>query len=264
MPSSPIQEQNHSSWKDLRPPMLMPLLAEPGISTRPASATLRDPVFKSKQAQPSILTLLGSDLSSFSSAQTRPRRLTWVESERIWVVTSPSTGPPTVSSTWGDVNWSAAAYRPPPLQHSQSMDMTLAREAQPEPEPDDLPPPYERHYFDRPLPLLPPEAEMDPSPRAAGSVHRRKLETLSRPKTKTAGEKRRIAAKPAISRVTAHLHDQKVRAPVPDAWQTVICEVMHGQPITTHVNAGNAMPNTETEDADGVPGCTGPDSRSRN
>lgn len=104
-----------------------------------------------------------SDFSSFSSAQTRPRRLTWVESERIWVVTSPSTGPPTVSSTWGDVNWSAAAHRPPPLQHSRSMDMTLAREAQPEPEPDDLPPPYERHYFDRPLPLLPPEAEMDPS-----------------------------------------------------------------------------------------------------
>jgi hypothetical protein len=43
------------------------------------------------------------------------------------------------------------------------MDMTLAREAQPEleTEPEDLPPPYERHYFDRPLPLLPPEAEMD-------------------------------------------------------------------------------------------------------
>ncbi|GIK02456.1 hypothetical protein Aspvir_006512 [Aspergillus viridinutans] len=102
-----------------------------------------------------------SDLSSFSSTRSRPRRLTWVESESIWVVTSPSAGSPTASSTWGDVNWSAAAYRPPPLQHSRSMDMTLAH-AQAHPEPDDLPPPYERHYFDRPLPPLPPEAEMDP------------------------------------------------------------------------------------------------------
>lgn len=106
-----------------------------------------------------------SDLSSFSSAQSRPRRLTWVESESIWVVTSPSTGSPTSSSTWGDVNWSAAAYRPPPLQHSRSMDMTLAHsQAHPQqPDDDDLPPPYERHYFDRPLPPLPPGAEMDHS-----------------------------------------------------------------------------------------------------
>ncbi|EAW23193.1 uncharacterized protein NFIA_018940 [Aspergillus fischeri NRRL 181] len=105
-----------------------------------------------------------SDLSSFSSAPNRPRRLTWVESESIWVVTSPSTGSPTTSSTWGDVNWSAAAYRPPPLQHSRSMDMTLAHsQAHSQPDDDDLPPPYERHYFDRPLPPLPPGAEMDPS-----------------------------------------------------------------------------------------------------
>ncbi|KAF7125239.1 hypothetical protein CNMCM5793_001417 [Aspergillus hiratsukae] len=339
-------------------------LASPGIEPfllqRPASADAH--------ALPRRAS--NSDLSSFSSAQTRPRRLTWIESESIWVVTSPSTGPPTASATWGDVNWSAAAYRPPPLQHSRSMDMTLAREAQPEPEPDDLPPPYERHYFDRPLPLLPPEAEMDPSvggtaysqrttacqshpPRAwsvpplqrvnlLGTVgiwlnnipvieeYTRRLlsrarsglyivafvgswKQLSRPKTKTAGEKRKIAA---ISRVTAHLYDQKVRAPVRDAWQTVIREdggfsilaemrqmraeiesyrkefesfreeseshrqshldlrqraisiwvrdalskdtprrkeeIMHGQPITTHLNAGNAMPNTGTEDADGV------------
>ncbi|GIJ84338.1 hypothetical protein Asppvi_003178 [Aspergillus pseudoviridinutans] len=103
-----------------------------------------------------------SDLSSFSSARSRPRRLTWVESESIWVVTSPSTGSPTSSSTWGDVNWSAAAYRPPPLQHSRSMDMTPTH-SQSHPEPDDLPPPYERHYFDRPLPLLPSEAGMVPS-----------------------------------------------------------------------------------------------------
>ncbi|GFF29753.1 hypothetical protein IFM61606_01519 [Aspergillus udagawae] len=103
-----------------------------------------------------------SDLSSFSPAQRRPRRLTWVESERIWVVTSSPAGSPTSSSTWGDVNWSAAAFRPPPLQHSRSMDVTLAH-SQALPQPDDLPPPYERHYFDRPLPPLPPGVEMDPS-----------------------------------------------------------------------------------------------------
>ncbi|KAF7163966.1 hypothetical protein CNMCM5623_008627 [Aspergillus felis] len=103
-----------------------------------------------------------SDLSSFSSARSRPRQLIWVESENIWVVTSPSTSSPTSSSTWGDINWSAAAYRPPPLQHSRSMDMTLAY-SQSHPEPDDLPPPYERHYFDRPLPPLPREAEMESS-----------------------------------------------------------------------------------------------------
>ncbi|KAH2659996.1 hypothetical protein KXV79_005938 [Aspergillus fumigatus] len=105
-----------------------------------------------------------SDLSGFSSAPNRPRRLTWVESERIWIVTSPSTGSPTTSSTWGDVNWSAAAYRPPPLQHSRSMDMTLTHsQAHLPPDDDDLPPPYERHYFDRPLPHLPPQAGMDSS-----------------------------------------------------------------------------------------------------
>ncbi|KAH1291191.1 hypothetical protein KXX16_000926 [Aspergillus fumigatus] len=109
-------------------------------------------------------TIHNSDLSGFSSAPNRPRRLTWVESERIWIVTSPSTGSPTTSSTWGDVNWSAAAYRPPPLQHSRSMDMTLTHsQAHLPPDDDDLPPPYERHYFDRPLPHLPPQAGMDSS-----------------------------------------------------------------------------------------------------
>jgi hypothetical protein len=62
------------------------------------------------------------------------------------------------------VNWSTAAYRPPPLQHSRSMDMTPAHsQADRRPDDDDLPPPYERHYFDRPFPPLPPGAEMNSS-----------------------------------------------------------------------------------------------------
>ncbi|RHZ59710.1 uncharacterized protein CDV56_102384 [Aspergillus thermomutatus] len=176
MPSSPVQQQRHSTaCKDLRPPTLTPFLAEPSTSTRTASPTLHGTIFQSKQAKPSISTLLNSDISSFSSVQTpprphsTPRRLTWVESESIWIVTSPSPGSPTSSSTWGDVNWSAAACRPPPLQHSRSMDMAFTH-GQTQPAPDDLPPPYERHYFDRPLPPLPPEAEMDLSV-GGSSIH---------------------------------------------------------------------------------------------
>ncbi|KAH1487967.1 hypothetical protein KXX57_003346 [Aspergillus fumigatus] len=142
---------------------------------RPASAdahALRrtkylNPAYIRHTAQPCLRVQAGPPIQldstiHFSSAPNRPRRLTWVESERIWIVTSPSTGSPTTSSTWGDVNWSAAAYRPPPLQHSRSMDMTLTHsQAHLPPDDDDLPPPYERHYFDRPLPHLQPQAGMD-------------------------------------------------------------------------------------------------------
>ncbi|EAW08146.1 uncharacterized protein ACLA_028710 [Aspergillus clavatus NRRL 1] len=76
-----------------------------------------------------------------------PRRLTWIESESIWIITSAGASPSSPSSTWGDVNWAAASRRPPVLTHSRSMDLSLRQTQAVE----EVPPPYERHYFDRPL-----------------------------------------------------------------------------------------------------------------
>jgi hypothetical protein len=112
-----------------------------------------------------------------SSSLSTPHQLVWVESEQIWILTTRTTPPSTItpphhlhphyrphSSLAPIPNPSFATGTgigaPSTLSHSRSMEMnpsTSIREYWGDiNDPEDQPPPYEQHIFDRPLgPILP-------------------------------------------------------------------------------------------------------------
>ncbi|KAL2826077.1 hypothetical protein BDW59DRAFT_161199 [Aspergillus cavernicola] len=91
-----------------------------------------------------------------SNSISTPHQLVWLESEQIWILTTRST-PPTPaphrrprSSLSPMLNAGPATGRQASQSHSRSMDL-FSTDYPEDLEPDDLPPPYEDHFFDRPL-----------------------------------------------------------------------------------------------------------------
>ncbi|KAJ0419067.1 hypothetical protein BJY00DRAFT_314324 [Aspergillus carlsbadensis] len=152
-------------------------LAEPSSHTAPyRSSAARNPITQ---------TNTGAAISSpqptrpitrpHSSSLSTPHQLVWVESEQIWILTTRITPPSTLTpphhlhpqyrphlSLAPVPNPSFATGRgtPSTLTHSRSMELNPSTSITEfwgdVNDPEDLPPPYEQHMFDRPLgPILP-------------------------------------------------------------------------------------------------------------
>ncbi|KAL2866690.1 uncharacterized protein BJX67DRAFT_121588 [Aspergillus lucknowensis] len=121
--------------------------------------------FGASQSQPTTSSTLTApsrrSSRSQSSSISNPHQLVWVESEQIWILTT-RTAPPTPphqrsqSSLSPTPHAGTAAGRAGPLSHSRSMELFPSGYSPGDPEPEDVPPPYEHHIFDQPLgPILP-------------------------------------------------------------------------------------------------------------
>ncbi|KAL4811460.1 hypothetical protein BDV18DRAFT_156048 [Aspergillus unguis] len=79
-----------------------------------------------------------------STSESTPHQLVWVESEQIWILTSRTTTP-TSEQRPRSANAMHGSTR------SRNLHPLAGFFGEPEPEPEDLPPPYEQHIFDQPL-----------------------------------------------------------------------------------------------------------------
>ncbi|KAI9367020.1 hypothetical protein BJX61DRAFT_364035 [Aspergillus egyptiacus] len=149
----PDSNSNNNDTRTLPRSHQDPSTPGPSHRTPPSSATRSSP--SSRQPR--------THSNSFST----PHQLVWLESEQIWLLTTHTTTNSTPSAPThrqrpdSSLSPMFHAQRPAaraPLSHSRSMDSYSS-----DPEPDDLPPPYEQHMFDQPLgPVLPAVTRVPP------------------------------------------------------------------------------------------------------
>ncbi|KAL5048052.1 hypothetical protein BDW71DRAFT_205996 [Aspergillus fruticulosus] len=111
-------------------------------------------------------TLAPSPRSSrpHSNSVSTPHQLVWVESEQIWIVTARTSSTPahherphsSLSNPGPDGGMAS-------ICHSRLMNQYYSTDLLADTDPDDLPPPYGQHVFDRPLgPILPAVTRVNP------------------------------------------------------------------------------------------------------
>ncbi|KAL2821121.1 hypothetical protein BJX63DRAFT_427801 [Aspergillus granulosus] len=136
-------------------------------SRRLSTSTSSNTHARATLAPPSPQTTRSTPRQHSSSIST-PHQLVWAESEQIWILTTRTAPPSSLAPQHHHHHRSLSSLAPVPnptspttrLVHSRSMEIypsaPMADVWNDVHDPNDLPPPYEQHIFDRPLgPIMP-------------------------------------------------------------------------------------------------------------
>ncbi|KAL4938491.1 hypothetical protein BDV06DRAFT_215049 [Aspergillus oleicola] len=99
----------------------------------------------------------------YSNSVSTPHQLVWLESEQIWLLTARSVNPTPEPYQRPQSSRSNPGSSSLGISHSRSMGLCSSMDYALDIDPDDLPPPYEAHVFDRPLgPIAPAVPRVQP------------------------------------------------------------------------------------------------------